>query len=262
MIALFAGLLSTAVAASAQQQVLPVRADPFSAEVGLYHQSLDHGYSDWDGADVRLMYHGAQAAPFATVSSQTRREGRQASYGLGSYLFLAPALYAIADFSVATGGTAVFFPRLRWDATLFADTHVVPGLVVDAGITYVSFGSGSSGTIASLGPILYRGPWIASALAHVNHDGPTGATTGSGEGSVQYGAEGRAWSGITVSAGHEAYQVIALTPFDAQFTNIGGSVFRQQWLGRRTSLLGRLEYQDKLTAYRRVGMSLSYRVTY
>jgi YaiO family outer membrane protein len=248
--------------ARAQQQTTPDRATPLSMDFAAYRQFLDNGYSDWTGADARLTYRGDRVAPFATVSTQSRREGRQESYGLGSYLFLTPTVYSIVDFSVATGGTAVFFPRLRWDASVLADTRVVPGLVVDAGFTYVTFGGGSTGTITSLGPIYYRGPWIVSGLGHLNHDGQSGVTTGSGEVAAQRGAEGRSWTGASLSAGHEAYQVVSLTPFDAEFTNLGGSIFHQHWVGPRSALLGRIEVQRKSGAYTRRGVTLSYRVAF
>ena len=235
---------------------------PFSVEVGGFYHHLDNGYSDWRGLDARAMYSGTRASPFASASEQERREGHQASYGLGSYLTLNKYVYAITGFSVATGGTAIFYPRLRWDVSLMTDTRVVPGLVIATGFTHVSFGGGSTGTITSLGPIWYHGPLILSGAAHLNHDGVGGARTGSAEAGGQYGAEGRYWVGGNVSAGHEAYEILSATPFDVQFTNVGASAFYQRWLTRRTAALVRFDYQDKRTAYHRQGVSLSYRVAF
>ena len=163
---------------------------------------------------------------------------------------------------MATGGTAVLFPRLRWDATLVSDPGLAAGLVVVTGYTHVDFGAGSAASIASAGPIYYHGPMILSALGRVQHDEAGGATTGSGEVAGQFGREGTAWTGVSLSAGHEAYQVIGATPFDAQFTSVGGSVFHQRWFTRTQSVVGRLDYQDKRTAYHRRGATLGYRVAF
>lgn len=250
------------VTAAAQQPNVAGPAAPFSVDVSGYYQSLDNRYSDWRGVDLRLAYAGNRFSPFALASTQSRREGRQNSYGLGSYAVFGPHDYAIVDMSVATGGTAVFFPRLRWDATLISDTRIVPGLVIATGYTYVSFGGGSSGSIASVGPIYYRGPLILSSVARLNHDNAGGATTGSAEAAGQYGREGWQWVGAVLTAGHEAYQVLAVTPFDAQFTNVGAAVFYQRWLTSRTAARVRLDYEAKITAYQRRGVTFSYRVAF
>jgi len=245
-----------------QQPAVLARPTPFSIDVDLFHHRLDNGYSPWSGGGLRLAYAGTRASPFATVTRQHRREGSQDNYGLGSYLILNRAMYAIAGFSVATGGTAVLYPRLRWDVSLMTDTRVVPGLVIATGFTRVSFGADATGTIASLGPIYYRGPLILSGVVRLNRDDVGGATTASGEFGGQYGAEGRSWIGASISGGREAYQVVSATPFDVAFTNVGASAFYQRWLTERTAITGRVEYQHKLEAYRRRGLALSYRVAF
>jgi YaiO family outer membrane protein len=259
---LAASLLMLPHSGGAQQPNVAARAAPFSIDVSGYYQVLDRGYSDWRGGDLRLAYAGERFSPFALASTQSRREGWQHSYGLGTYMVFGRHDYAIVDVSVATGGTAVFFPRLRWDATLLSDTRIVPGLVIATGYTWVSFGDGSSGSIASLGPIYYRGLWILSSVARLNHDNAGGATTGSAEAAGQYGREGWQWVGAVLTAGHEAYQVLAVTPFDVQFTNVGAAVFYQRWLTSRTAARVRLDYEAKISAYQRRGATLSYRVAF
>jgi YaiO family outer membrane protein len=255
------GTVLGAQAATAAPVASP-RATPFGIDVGTFYHDLDNGYSDWRGADVRLSFTSPRFSPFASASTQHRDEGYQNSYGMGSYVTLSRYLYSIVGFSVATGGTAVLYPRLRWDASLMADSRIVPGLVIATGYTHVSFGGGATGSIVSLGPIYYRGPLILSGSMRLNHDGVGGANTGSGELGGQYGAEGRSWVGANVAVGHEAYQILSATPLDAQFTNVGGAVFYQRWLTERTALTTRFEYQDKLGAYHRRGLSLSYHVAF
>lgn len=261
-LALFAGLAAPRHAdAQSSDVAAPTRA-PFSVDVGAFHESLDNGYSDWDGVDARVMYTGSPASPFASASTQRRREGSQTSYGLGSYLTINRHFYTIADFSVATGGTAVFYPRLRWNVSLVSDTRVVPGLVLVTGYSNFSFGGGSSGSIVSVGPIWYHGPLILSGAVHVNHDDAGGATTASGEVGGQYGAEGRQWLGASLSGGREAYEILAVNPLDVRFTNVGGALFYERWLTTRTAVTARVEYQDKRTAYQRRGLTLSYHVAF
>lgn len=255
-------LLAVAMAARGGAQGAAPRATPFTLDVGAFHQALDNGYSDWDGLDARLSYTNPVASPFASASRQRRREGSQAAYGLGSYLTINRHFYSIVGFSVATGGTAVFYPRLRWDASLIGDSRVVPGLMIATGYTYVGFGGGASGSIISLGPIWYHGPLILSGAMHLNHDDVGGASSGSAEAGGQYGSQGRYWVGANVSAGHEAYEILSATPLDVQFTNVGASAFYQRWLTQHTALTARLEYQDKRTAYHRRGVALSYQVAF
>ena len=250
------------VSLPAQQPVAAPRLAPFSIDVGGFYHALDNGYGEWRGADVRLAYTGTRFAPIATAATQHRREGYQNMFGLGSYVTLSPRLYSIVGMSVATGGTAVLFPRLRWDVALIADAPVVTGLRVTAGYTRVNFGQGSAGSIVSLGPIYYRGPLILSGTARLNRDGASGASSGSAEVAGQYGAQGRSWAGGSFSAGREAYQTLSATPFDVAFSNVGGTLFYQRWVTRRTAVLGRVEYQHKLTAYRRRGLYTAYQVAF
>ncbi len=234
---------------------------PFSVDVGGFYQALDNGYSDWRGIDLRLAYRGVRFSPFGGLSTQSRREGSQNNFGVGSYYTINKHAYAIAGFSTAFGGTTVLYPRFRWDASLFGDTGL-PGLVMGVGYTHVSFGPGSSGEIVSAGPILYHGPLILSGSLRLNHDGVGGANSGSGEIGGQYGAQGKQWIGGRFGAGKEAYQLLSATPFDVQFTDIGGSVFYQRWLTTNTAATVRVDYEHKLTAYHRRGVTLSYHVDF
>src|SRR3954462_11011546 len=95
---------------------------PVGLDVGGFYSALDNGYSDWRGIDLRLEYSGVRFSPFIGVSTQSRREGSQNNFGVGSYYTINKHAYVIAGFSTAFGGTTVLYPRLRWDASLFGDT--------------------------------------------------------------------------------------------------------------------------------------------
>jgi YaiO family outer membrane protein len=255
----------TLAAQSTTQPIVPApveRATPFTLDVGGNYQMLDNNYGTWQGTDVRIRYAGGRFSPFASAGVQHRSEGSQSTYGLGTYATLGRGVYSIVGFSVATGGTAVFFPRLRWDATVVAPVPSTRGLLIATGLTHLTFGDNIGGSIVSLGPLWYHGPLVMSGAVHLNHDDVGGANSGSADAGAQYGGEGRYWVGGTLSAGREAYQVLSATPFDVRFTTIGGTVFYQRWLTRRTALFARLEYLDKLTAYHQHGVSLSYHVAF
>jgi YaiO family outer membrane protein len=251
------------------QQQLPAapRATPFTLEIGGFYSALDNGYTDWSGLDLRLSHTGTRASPFLGVSTQRRGRAVQENVGIGSYITLDRRTYAIVGVSSAPGGNAILHPRLRYDVSLLTDSRIVRGLVLAAGYTHLSFGGNatgrlSTGQIGSLGAIYYRGPLIVSGSARLNHDGVGGANTGSGEVGWQYGSQGRAWWGGRLSAGHEAYQLLAETPFDVRFTNVGAGGFYQRWLTRRTAATLRLDYEEKLTAYHRGALSLAYAVAF
>jgi YaiO family outer membrane protein len=227
-----------------------------------FYQALDNGYGDWQGAGVRVSYTSPRVSPFVGISVQHRDAGSQASVGVGSYVTLDPHSYVIVGVSGAPAGDVVLFPKMRYDIGLFSDTRVIPGLVWGAGVTQISFGGGSTGTILSTGPILYRGPLIMSGSLRLNHDGVGGENSLSGEVGGQYGAQGNYWLGGRVGYGREAYEILATTPLAVHFTDVNSSVFYQKWVTTKTAVIGRVNYEHKLTAYRSWGLELGYRVEF
>jgi YaiO family outer membrane protein len=252
--------VALAAAPVAAQQAAPHAPPVLSMDVGGFYHALDNGYSAWRGADLRLSLTSPALSPFVSVSTQRRREGHQENFGLGSYVTIDRHFYAIAGVSAAPGGTAVLYPRLRADVALVSDTRVVPGLMIATGFTHLMGDRGSTGEILSVGPIWYRGPLILTGSVRLNHDGVGGANSGSGDVGAQYGAQGRYWIGGGIGTGREAYQLLSATPFDVRFTNVGGSLFYQRWITAKTAITTRFDYEHKLTAYRRRGVTLSYHV--
>jgi YaiO family outer membrane protein len=252
-------VVALAMPLGAQAPAAP-RAPVLGVDVGGFYHSLDNGYSDWRGADLRLSLTSPAISPFLGVSTQHRREGHQENFGLGSYVTINRHFYTIVGVSAAPGGTAVLYPRLRADVALVSDSRVVPGLMIATGFTHLMADRGSTGQILSVGPIYYRGPLILTGSLRLNHDGVGGANSGSGDVGAQYGAQGRYWIGGGIGTGREAYQLLSATPFDVRFTNVGGSLFYQRWVTTKTAVTTRFDYEHKLTAYRRRGISLSYHV--
>ena len=257
------GFLAAAISARAQAPVSPpARPTPWALDFTTSYQALDNGYGDWQGAGVRVSYTAPRASPFVDIGMQHRNSGSQTSVGVGSYLTLDAHNYMIVGVAGAPAGDVVLFPKLRYDVGLYSDTRVVPGLVWGAGFTRLSFGGGSTGTIISTGPIYYHGPLIMSGSVRLNHDGVGGENSFSGEVGGQYGAQGRQWIGGRIGYGHEAYEILAATPLAVHFTDVNGSAFYQRWITTKTALLGRVNYEHKLTAYRSWGIDLGYRVEF
>jgi YaiO family outer membrane protein len=260
---IFAGFLAAAASARGQAPVSPpVRPTPWTLDLSTFYQALDNGYGDWQGAGLRLSYTSPHVSPFVGVSFQRRDAGSQASVGVGSYVTLDAHNYIIAGVSSAPSGDVVLFPKVRYDIGLFSDTRVVPGLVWDVGFTQLSFGGGSTGSIISTGPIYYHGPLILSGSIRLNHDGVGGENSLSGEVGGQYGSQGRQWVGGRVGYGHEAYEILAATPLSVHLTDVSGSAFYQRWVTTKTALLGRINYEHKLTAYQSWGLELGYSVEF
>jgi YaiO family outer membrane protein len=262
------GLLAVAGLARGQAPVLPAsRPTPWAVDLSTFYQALDNGYGDWSGAGVRVSYTSPRVSPFVGVSLQRRDAGSQTSVGVGSYITLDSHNYVIVGVSSAPTGDVILFPRLRYDVGLFSDTRVVPGLVWGGGFTQLSFGGGSTGTIISTGPIYYHGPLILAGSVRLNHDGVGGENSFSGEVGGQYGAQGHQWFGGRIGYGHEAYEIlprgeVAANPLSVHLTDVDGSVFYQRWMTTHTALLGRVNYEHKLTAYRSWGFELGYRVEF
>lgn len=234
---------------------LSAQARPFHAELSGFYHRLDGPYGSWRGADARLQYATPRLTPMLFASTQTRREGTQQSVGLGSYIVFNRRVYAIVGASGAPSGSAVLYPRLRLDASLLASVPRVPGLVATAGITEIDFEGEGGGRIWSLGSLYYRGRLIVTDVLRLNRDRVSGANSASGLVGVQYGAQGAYWVGGSVGGGTEAYQVLSATPFDVRFKSVGGSAFLQKWLRPGGGVQLRYEYEHKLTAYHRHGVS-------
>ena len=242
------------VATPAPQQEVPRPRRTFASVAGFYNR-LSDPYGSWRGADARIQYATPRVTPFLMASTQTRPEGSQQSIGLGSYVVFNRWVYTIVGVSGAPDGSAVLYPRLRLDASVLANVPGVQGLVATAGITEIDFEGPGGGRIWSVGSMYYRGRLIVIDVVRFNRDRVSGAGSASGLVAAQYGVQGEYWLGASVGGGREAYQVLAATPFDVRFRSVGGSAFLQQWLSPAGGLLLRYEYEHKLTAYRRHGLS-------
>lgn len=233
------------------------RPTPFHLEVGAFYSLLSRGYSDWRGADMRLLYASHHATPFIGLSSQTRAEGTQKNVGAGSYIRINDRTYSIVAVSHAPDHGVVLYPRTRIDAAMFSGVPFVPGLVAFGGFTKVYGAQRSGGESFSVGSFYYRGHAIATASIGFNHDRLSGAGSHAQQAALQYGTQGSYWVGGSASHGTEAYEVVSGVPFEARFEGVGAAFFLQRWLARNRGVVLRYEFEHKYTAYVRHGFSLT-----
>jgi YaiO family outer membrane protein len=232
-------------------------------QVNGYYSSADNGFGEFHGQDARIMYSGKRLSPFGSIGSQSRPTGSQTAFGVGSYITLAPWMFAIVGVGMAPDHGIVLFPKLRTDAGVFVAVPGVKGVLVSGGFTDLRFtDSRTGGRIWSFGPTVYRGRGIYSAGIHLNTDRASGAQSSSWQAGGQWGAQGSYWVGLGVGAGNEAYQVLSAIPFDARFRSQSASLFASKWVSKRSGVGLRYDYEHKLDVYHRSAFSLSYFVDF
>ncbi len=230
----------------------------YYAEVGGFFNHLDNNYGDWKGLDAKFGFTGNKHfAPFFTFSSQTRDQGTQQNYGMYSYVTFSKRFWAIVGASGAPERSAILYPKLRVDGTLFSGVPGVPGLFISTGFSDFHMPDGGGGVIGSLGTIYYHRKLIVSGSFNINSSRPGGIISQSGQAGFQYGSQGKSWFGAGMSGGKLAYQVINLTPFDVRFNTIGVNMFYQRWITRKWGLTWRAEYQNEIDAFHRYGASMA-----
>lgn len=242
---------------------VPEQKSPLHVEIATFFSALSRGYDDWRGVDLRLLYTMKRATPIVAISHQTRAEGSHSSVSIGSYVTLTDRSYAVVGVSHAPRGEVELYPLLRVDAAVLTAIPGVSGLVVSGGITDIRGAAPrTGGNILSVGSLYYRGSTISQAVVRFNRDRRSGAWSRSELIATQLGAQGRYWIGASVSHGTEAYEVAAVTPFDARWEGVGASVFVQRWLGTDHGFTVRYDYEHKFEAFVRNGVTLSYFVDF
>lgn len=246
---------------SARVVAPPAAAQPASwhLQVSTFYSSADNGYGVWQGQDARLLYSSAKLSPFVSVGTQSRPNGRQQVYGAGSYINIAPWMYAIVGVGSAPDNGTVLFPKLRSDASLFIAVPKVKGVLVSTGITDLRYtDKRAGGQIVSLGSMVYRGRGIYNAAVFFNEDRASGARSNAWQAGGQWGTQGKFWVGGGVGSGNEAYRLLSTTPFDARFRSQFISAFASRWITKGSGLSVRLDYERKVDVFNRQAIGLTY----
>ena len=264
--ALAAGLLLAVRTISGQNdttRVVTAAPARWHAQATLSYSEADNGYGAWRGYDMRLLYSGKSFSPFVNVGTQSRQNGSQTAVGVGSYINITPWMFSIVGVGIAPDNGVVLFPKLRSDASLFVAVPGVKGVLASVGVTDLRFTDPrTGGRIFSLGSIVYHGPGIYSAAVRLNADRASGAQSSSWQAGAQWGAQGKYWVGLGVSAGNEAYQVLSAVPFDARFRSQSAQLFASKWVTANSGIGLRYDYEHKIDVYHRNGLSLSYFVDF
>ena len=153
---------------------------------------------------------------------------------------------------------AAFFPRVRYDATANVKIPRVPGLILNGGITRLYFGTPNSGRFLRSGAVYYWKRFVFQGTVYFNNSRPGDLKSKSGSGAVQYGQEGRYWLGLAAGGGREAWQTLALTPQDAEFSSYSASVFLRKWLAPSYGFAASYGYTVKRAAYRIHGLEFKF----
>ncbi|MGH9786090.1 MAG: YaiO family outer membrane beta-barrel protein [Terriglobia bacterium] len=244
-------------AASAQTGA-PARETPDSAprryhlELTSFDYNVSNGFGHWAGGGLSLSYKWNERLSTAGEIVAQRRPGEtQPLLGGAARIEWSPWFYT--DLALSGGGPndpAAFFPRVRYDWTANLKPPWAPGLILNGGFTQLFFGDPVRGHVFRSGAVYYWRRFVFQGTLFLNTSHPGDRKSKSANGAMQYGQEGRYWIGLIGGGGREAWQTLALTPQDAEFTSYSGSVFFRKWLSPAYGIHASYGYMVKRGAYR------------
>ncbi len=254
-----AGSAQTASTPQTPAQPPPVLGThPIRLELGGYVHHVDRGFGNWRGLEAQLWIPtNPRFIPVFLVDSQTRPTGTQQSYGFFSYLNWTDSFYTTQGFSLSPrrNDTAVYFPDQRYDIKAHWKVPPQKNLILAGGYTYYDLGPQGHGQIFNVGTIYYHEKLVLEGNLFINRNQPGALESTSGSLAAQYGTEGHYWAGVVLSGGRELYQSVSFQPIDIRFSSYSARAFYRKWLSRHLGVVVFFDYQDKLQAYRRVGLS-------
>lgn len=228
-------------------------------ELGSYVSQASNGVGTWRGTQAQLWLTSMpRFTPILTFDRQTNPGGSRTNYSFLSYLNWTPTFYTVQGLSVApeTRPIAVGWPNFRYDVRTFWKLPANRNFVLSSGITKLDYGSTLRATVISVGGIYYRRKWIIESQVYVNQTRPGNLWSSSGMVTAMYGAKGKSWIGAVASGGRELYRNAAITPGELQFDGYTvGGIYRK-WLSRNYGIVILPEYQEKLAAFRRFGITI------
>ena len=249
-------VLLCALPAHAQQgpaDTIPPAASPrrFHLELTSFENGVSNQLGHWAGGGLSLAYKWSDRLTTTGQILGQRRPGEaEPLLGASTRIEWTPWLYT--DLALSGGGAndpAAFFPRFRYDWTANVKPPV-PGLILNGGITQLYFGDPVQGRIVRAGAVYYWRRFVLQGTLFFNTSRPGNHKSKAGNGAVQYGQEGRYWLGLVAGGGREAWQTLALTPQDAEFTSYSSSVFFRKWLAPTYGVVTSYGYSVKRGAYR------------
>ena len=232
----------------------------YRLEFGSFDNNVSNQFGHWWGSGLNLSY---QQSERLTASGQIiwqRRPGEtERLFGVGTLIHWSRWFYT--DLALSGGGpndSAAFFPRVRYDWTANFKVPGAPGLILNAGLTKLYFGDPIRGRVVRTGAVYYWRRFVFQGTLYLNSSQPGNHASKSVNGAAQYGQEGRYWMGLIAGGGREAWQTLALTPQDVEFSSYSTSVFLRKWLSPSYGVSAAYGYSVKRTAYRIHGLDFKF----
>ena len=232
----------------------------YHLEFTSFDNNVSNQFGHWSGGGLRLSYKWSDRVTTTGQVFAQRRPGEIEPLG-GVSTLIEWSKWFYTDMAVSGGGPddpAAFFPRVRYDGTANFKPLWIPGLILNVGLTRLYFGSPTSGRVFRPGAVFYWRRFVFQGNVYFNNVRPGNRKSKSANGAMQYGQEGRYWFGLVGGGGREAWQTLALTPQDTEFTSYSGSVFLRKWLAPNYGIHASYSYSVKRTAYRIHGLEFRF----
>ena len=232
----------------------------FRLEARGFDNIVSNDFGHWVGTGLNLSYQQSdQLAVSGGMISQWRPGETERLFAFGALVNWSEWFYTNLEFS--GGGPdnpAAFFPQLRYDATANLKIPSLPGLILTGGLTRLHFGSPVNGRVSRAGAIYYWRNFVFQGSLNFNNVRPGNRKSKSVSGAVQYGREGSYWAGLAAGGGREAWQTLALTPQEVEFSSYSYSVFLRKWLNPSYGIAAAYSYSLKRTAYQINGLEMKF----
>ncbi len=247
-------------AESAVPPGLPKTMRRFHMEATGFDHVVSNDFGHWAGTGIGLSYRQSERLTVSGDVILQRRPGETESlFVFGSLVNWSKWFYT--NLTLSGGGPdnpAAFFPRFRYDATANLKIPPLPGLILTVGLTRLYFGNPVNGRVSRAGAIYYWRDFVFQGSLNFNNVRPGNQKSKSVSGAVQYGREGSYWVGLVAGGGREAWQTLALTPQDVEFSSYSISVFVRKWLGPSYGIAAAYSYSLKRTAYQTNGLEMKF----
>jgi YaiO family outer membrane protein len=254
---LFPALAQCQQSPTASADVVPRR---FHLELTSFENNVSNRLGNWAGGGMSLAYQWSDRLTTTGQVLAQRRPGElQPLLATSTRIEWTQWLYT--DLALSGGGPddpSAFFPRVRYDWTVSIKPPEVDGLILNGGFTQLFFGDPVRGHVVRAGGVYYWRRLVFQGTLFLNTSQPGNRKSKAGNGAVQYGQEGRYWLGLAAGGGREAWQTLALTPQDAEFSSYSASVFLRKWLSPTYGVATSYSYALKRTAYRVHGLEFSF----
>ena len=246
--------------ASRKPELPGARVRRFRLEARGFDNIVSNDFGHWVGTGLNLSYQQSdQLAVSGGMISQWRPGETERLFAFGALVNWSEWFYT--NLELSGGGPdnpAAFFPQLRYDATANLKIPSLPGLILTGGLTRLYFGSPVNGRVSRAGAIYYWRNFVFQGSLNFNNVRPGNRKSKSVSGAVQYGREGSYWAGLAAGGGREAWQTLALTPQEVEFSSYSYSVFLRKWLNPSYGIAAAYSYSLKRTAYQINGLEMKF----